>query len=71
MEVLETKKHLPGDQLNKGLRDTLFLVTLNESQEALSKGLKNDTYVIFRPNVSERVKEGDDVSTTRMSGIYV
>ena len=69
MEVLETKKDLPGDQLDERLWDTLFLVALNECQEILSKGFEYDAYVVFRPRMRERVEEGDDVGTTRMGRI--
>lgn len=71
MKVLETKKDLLGDQLDKGLWHTLFLVALNESQEVLSKGFENDAYVVFWPRVRERVEERDDVGTTWMSRICV
>lgn len=71
MEVLEAKKHLPGDQLDKGLWDALFLVALNDSQEVLSERFENDAYVVFWPRVRERIEERNDVGTTWMSRICV
>lgn len=71
MKVLETKKDLPGDQLDKGLWNTLFLVALNEGEEVLSKGLEDDAYMVFWPRVRERVEKRDDVCTTWMGRICV
>lgn len=69
MEVLETKKDLFGDYLDKWLRDALFLVTRNESEEVLPKRFEYDAYVVFWPRVRERVKERDNVGTTWMGRI--
>lgn len=71
MEVLEAKKHLPSDQLDKRLWDALFLVAFNESQEVLSKRFENDAYMVLWPRVRERIEERNDVGTTRMSRICV
>lgn len=64
MKVLEAQKDLPGDDLDKGLRNALFLVALNESEEILAKWFEDDAYVVFGPRVCERVEERDDVGPT-------
>lgn len=71
MKVLETKKDLPGDQLNKGQRNTLFLVALNESQKVFPEGFENDANVVFWPWVRERVEKRDNVGMTWVYRIRV